>query len=196
VSVAGIVLAAGRSSRMGEPKALLEVDGETFLERAIDVLVEGGCSSVTVVLAPGESGRRSGEIARRKRTRPVENPRADAEQIDSLRIALEALPEDAEAAVVLPVDHPLAEAKTVQELVRGFRASGQPIVRPVYNDRPGHPVLFARGLWDELAEPDLLDGAREVVHRHAAEILDVVIGDRGVSVDIDTPEDYRREIVS
>jgi molybdenum cofactor cytidylyltransferase len=196
VSVAGIVLAAGRSSRMGEPKALLEIDGETFLERAIDVLVEGGCSSVTVVLAPGESGRRTGEIARRKRTRPVENPRADAEQIDSLRIALEALPEDAEATVVLPVDHPLAEAKTVQELVRGFRASGQPIVRPVYNDRPGHPVLFARDLWDELAGPDLLDGAREVVHRHAAEILDVMIGDRGVSVDIDTPEDYRREIVS
>ena len=196
MSVAGIVLAAGRSTRMGEPKALLEVDGGTFLERAVDILVEGGCSSVTVVLAPGESSRGAGEIARGKRARPVENPRADAEQIDSLRIGLESLPDDAEAAVVLPVDHPLAEARTVRELVRGFRASGQPIVRPVYDDRPGHPVLFARGLWDELAEPDLADGAREIVHRHAAEILDVVIGDRGVSVDIDTPEDYRREVAS
>lgn len=196
MSVAGIVLAAGRSSRMGEPKALLEVDGGTFLERAIDILVEGGCSSVTVVLAPGEAGRRTGEIARRKRAVTVENPRANAEQIDSLRIGLATLPEDAEAAVVLPVDHPLAEARTVQELLRGFRASGLAIVRPVYGDRPGHPVLFARRLWRELAEPDLAEGAREVVHRHGAEILDVVIADRGVSVDIDTPEDYEREIAS
>ncbi|HET6638149.1 MAG TPA: nucleotidyltransferase family protein [Gemmatimonadota bacterium] len=196
MSVAGIVLAAGRSSRMGEPKALLEVDGRTFLERAIDVLADGGCSDLTVVLGPGESGRRAGEIARRKRAVTVENPRADAEQVDSLRIGLESLPEDAEAAIVLPVDHPLAEARTVRELVRGFRASGLPIVRPVYDDRPGHPVLFARGLWNEFSEPDLDEGAREVVHRHAAEILDVAIADRGVSVDIDTPEDYRREVVS
>ena len=196
MSVAGIVLAAGRSSRMGEPKALLEVGGGTFLERAIDILVEGGCSAVTVVLGPGETSRRAGEIARRSGAQPVENPRADAEQIDSLRIGLESLPEDAEAAVVLPVDHPLAEARTVRELVRGFRASGQPIVRPVYDEKPGHPVLFARGIWNELAEPDLAEGAREVVHRHAGEILDVAIGDRGVAVDIDTPEDYRREVAS
>ena len=196
MKVAGIVLAAGRSSRMGESKALLRVDGGTFLERAIDILVEGGCQSVVAVLGPGEASARAGDIARRKGAVPLENPRADAEQIDSLWIGLESLSEDAEAAVVLPVDHPLAEARTVRELVRGFRAGGLPIVRPVYNDRPGHPVLFARRLWDELAEPDLVDGAREVVHRHAEEILDVGIGDRGVAIDIDTPEDYRREIGS
>ena len=181
---------------MGKSKALLEVDGGTFLERAIDILVEGGCSAVAAVLGPGEAAGRAGQIVRRKAALPVENPRADAEQIDSLRIGLESLPEDAEAAIVLPVDHPLAEARTVRELVRGFRASGLPIVRPVYDDRPGHPVLFARRLWSELAEPDLPEGAREVVHRHAEEILDVAIGDRGVAVDIDTPEDYRREIGS
>ena len=196
MSVAGIVLAAGRSSRMGEPKALLGVDGVTFLERAIDILMEGGCTAVAAVLGPGEAARRPGEISRRKGALPVENPREHAEQIDSLRVGLGSLPEAAEAAVVLPVDHPLAEAKTVQELIRAFRASGLPIVRPVYNDRPGHPVLFARVLWKELAEPDLADGAREVVRRHAEGILDVTIGDRGVAVDIDTPEDYRREFSS
>ena len=181
---------------MGESKALLRVDGRTFLERAIDILVQGGCEPVVTVLGPGEAGHGPGQIARRKGALPVENPRPDAEQIDSLRIGLESLPADTEAAVVLPVDHPLAEARTVREILRGYRASGLPIVRPVYNDRPGHPVLFARGLWNELAEPDLADGAREIVHRHAEEILDVAIGDRGVAVDIDTPEDYRREIGS
>ena len=196
MSVAGIVLAAGRSSRMGEPKALLRVDGETFLERAIDILVEGGCNHVSAVLGPGEGAREAGEIARRKGAAPVENPRPDAEQIDSLRVGLASLPESAEAAIVLPVDHPLAEARTVREIIRGFRASGQPIVRPVYNDRLGHPVLFGRGLWAELSAPDLDEGARDVIHAHAEEILDVAIGDRGVSVDIDTPEDYRREVGS
>jgi CTP:molybdopterin cytidylyltransferase MocA len=194
VSVAGIVLAAGRSSRMGEPKALLEVAGVTFLERAIDILRKGGCGTVTAVLASGETGRRAGDIARRKGARVVENPRADTEQVDSLRIGLEGLPEDADAAVVLPVDHPLAEARTVRELIRGFRASGQQIVRPVYHDRPGHPVLFGRALWKELTAPDLDEGARDVIRAHAEGILDVAIGDRGVSVDIDTPEDYRREM--
>jgi molybdenum cofactor cytidylyltransferase len=196
VSVAGIVLAAGRSSRMGEPKALLRLDGETFLERAIDILVEGGCDGISVVLGPGEAARQPGEIARRKGAIPVENPLPDAEQIDSLRVGLTSLPEAAEAAVILPVDHPLAEARTVREIIRAFRASGQPIVRPVYNDRPGHPVLFARALWGELAEPALDEGARDVIHAHAEEILDVAIGDRGVSVDIDTPDDYRREVGS
>lgn len=194
MSVAGIVLAAGRSSRMGEPKALLEVGGVTFLERAVGILQKGGCTTVTAVLAPGETGRRTGDIARRKGADVVENPRADTEQVDSLRIGLERLPQDADAAVVLPVDHPLAEARTVRELIRGFRASGQPIVRPVYHDRPGHPVLFGRAIWKELSAPDLGEGARDVIHAHAEEILDVAIGDRGVSVDIDTPEDYRREM--
>lgn len=196
MSVAGIVLAAGRSSRMGEPKALLRLHGETFLERAIDILVEGGCDAISVVLGPGEAARQPGEIARRKGAVPVENPLPDAEQIDSLRVGLASLAEAAEAAVILPVDHPLAEARTVREIIRAFRAGGQPIVRPVYNDRPGHPVLFARALWEELAGPALDEGARDVIHAHAEEILDVAIGDRGVSVDIDTPDDYRREVGS
>jgi nicotine blue oxidoreductase len=179
---------------MGEPKALLRVDGETFLERAIGVLLEGGCDTVAAVVGPGQAVREAGAIARRKGAVPVENPRADAEQIDSLRIGLANLPQAADAAIVLPVDHPLAEARTVRELIRAFRASGLSIVRPVYDDRPGHPVLFGRGLWEELGKPDRGEGARDVIHAHADEILDVSIADRGVSIDIDTPEDYRREM--
>jgi nicotine blue oxidoreductase len=194
MSVGGIVLAAGRSSRMGQPKALLEIEGRTFLERAIDTLREGGCDVVAAVLAAGEAGRRPGELARACGARPVENRLAEAQQIDSLRTGLEALPEDAEAAIVLPVDHPLANAHAVAALIRTFRSSGAPIVRPVYRDRPGHPVLFARVTWGELADPELAEGARDVVHRHAEEIRDVPIEDRGVIVDVDTPDDYQREV--
>jgi molybdenum cofactor cytidylyltransferase len=149
MKVGGIVLAAGRSSRMGKSKALLDIDGETFLERAIGILLGGGCESVTVVLAPGEAAGRPGDLARARGAGPIENPLEGAEQIDSL---------------------------------------------PVYRDRPGHPVLFARAVWAELADSDLEEGARDVVHRHAEEIRDVAIDDRGVTVDVDTPDDYEREV--
>lgn len=151
---------------------------------------------MAVVLAEGEASGRSGELARALAARPVESTRKDAEQIDSLRVGLEALPEDSEAAIALPVDHPLASAATVAALIRTFRSSGAPIVRPVYHDHPGHPVLFARQVWAELADPDLEEGARDVVRRHAEEIQDVTIDDRGVTVDVDTPLDYEREVGS
>lgn len=194
MKVGGIVLAAGRSSRMGRPKALLEIEGETFLERAIAILAEGGCAPVVVVLATGAAAAPAREIATSSGAKAVANPAPDAEQIDSLRIGLAALSADLDAAVVFPVDHPLADAGTVRALVEAFASSGAPIVRPVYRDRPGHPVLFARATWAELANPTLERGARDVVHRHAGEVRDVRLDDRGVTVDVDTPGDYRREV--
>ena len=196
MSVGGIVLAAGSSSRMGRSKALLEIDGVTFLERAVETLSGGGCDPVVVVLAAGEAAGDAGNLARARGARAVENALAGAEQIDSLRVGLESLPADAEAAIALPVDHPLASVEVVAALVKTFRSSGEPIVRPIYRDRPGHPVLFARAIWKELADTVLEHGARDVVHRHAREIRDVPLDERGVVVDIDTPGDYRREVES
>ena len=194
MKVAGIVLAAGRSARMGRPKSLLEIGDRTFLERAIGILERGGCTDVIAVLARGEAEGRAGELARAHGAKPVESP--GGEQIDSLRMGLAAVPAGAAAAVVLPVDHPLADALTVAVLIGEYEATGAPIVRPVYHDRPGHPILLARVLWPELADPTLEQGARDVIHHHAEEIHDVPIDDRGVTVDVDTPADYQREIGS
>ena len=192
MSVAGVVLAAGRSQRMGRSKALLEVEGRTFLEHAIDVLAEGGCAEIVAVLPAGEGSARAGVLARDRGASVVEG--AGGEQIDSLRAGLAALSENVEAAVVLPVDHPLADATTVEALIRAFERSRAPIVRPVWRDRPGHPVLFARSLWPELSDPGLVHGARDVVHAHAEAIEDVPLDDRGVTVNVDTPADYAREV--
>lgn len=193
MSVAGVVLAAGRSERMGRSKALLEVGGRTFLERAIGTLARGGCAEVVTVLPAGGGSGRAGALARGSGATVVEAPHG-GEQIDSLRAGIAALPEAVEAAVVLPVDHPLADAATVDTLIRAFERGRAPIVRPVWRDRPGHPVLFARSLWPELADPALERGARDVVHRHAQEIEDVPLDDRGVTVNVDTPADYAREV--
>lgn len=185
--VAGLVLAAGRSTRMGTPKPLLMLEGRSFLGRAVAVLREGGCAPVVAVLPPGEMHGRMGELGRGAGAVVVENPDPAAEQIDSLRLGLGCLGQGTAAAIVLPVDHPKARVATVEALIAAWRARAAPIVRPVHAGRPGHPVLFARDVWAELAEPDLADGAREVVHRHREEIEDVPVEDGGIAVDVNTP---------
>lgn len=189
--IAGIVLAGGRSERMGRRKAMLKVDGESFLDRAIRVLREGGCEDIVVVLGADEPelpdlATGSGVRAARGGGGP--------EQIDSLRAGLRALPATADAAVVIPVDHPLIEPVTVTAVIETFEDCGAPVVRVSYEGRHGHPVLFAATVFDELLSDELPDGARTVVRSHAHDLIDVEVDDPGVLVDIDTPEDYREHL--
>lgn len=193
-AVAGIVLAGGRSTRMGEPKALLTIEGSTFLERAIRVLADGGCNPVVAVVPPGETGEVLLALARAGGATGIMNPDSGAEQIDSLRHGLHALGPEVGAAAVLPVDHPRVRAGTVAALLAAFRAAGAPIVRPVHGKRPGHPVVFGREVWGELDGPDLESGARDVVHRHHAEIHEVEVDDRGITIDVNTRQEYEREV--
>jgi CTP:molybdopterin cytidylyltransferase MocA len=188
----GIVLAAGRSQRMGRPKALLPIDDETFVERAIVVLRDGGCRGVVAVV-----GRDDPEAARRAEAagaKVVASGDPDTPQADSLRLGLAAIGEDAAAAVVLPVDHPLVQATTVLALIREFRSRGgaPAAIRPVYCGVTGHPTLFGRRIFAELAAPDLPEGARSVLAAHTDAVVDLPVEDGGVTADIDTPDDYRR----
>ena len=193
-TVAGVVLAGGRSRRMGAPKGLLTVEGTTFLERAVRVLAEGGCNPVVAVVPSGETGESLLPLAARAGARGIVNPDPEGEQIDSLRCGLHALDRDVPGAAVLPVDHPRVQADTVAALLAAFYDSSAPIVRPVRQGRPGHPVLFARGVWEELEAPDLESGARDVVHRHHAEIHEVPVDDPGIAIDLNTREEYAREM--
>jgi molybdenum cofactor cytidylyltransferase len=186
----GVVLAAGRSRRMGRSKALLPIGDETFVERAIGVLLDGGCSAVVVVVAPGDD--EVVRLAEQAGALVVVNPDDGSDQASSLRRGLAETTDAAEAAAVLPVDHPLVRAGTIAEVLRAFRGSRAPIARPVHEGRPGHPGVFARRVFAELSDPDLPRGAHTVIERHAAELLDVPVDDPGAVADIDTPADYER----
>ena len=184
--IAGIVLSAGRSTRMGQPKALLRLEGRTFLDRAIDVLRSGGCAEVHAVVGLDAEVR---EAARASGAALVVNDATDSEQIDSLRLGISALAESTEAALVLPVDVPGVEGEVVRSLIETYRRTRAPIVIPTAGGRHGHPVLFSRPIWDELFAVDLPEGARTVVHRHEDRVevpVDVL------PADVDTPADYRR----
>jgi len=190
--IAGIVLAAGRSRRMGSPKAFLRLGQATFLERAATALRDGGCARVIVVAGPADDavGREIGDAAAQLGADVAVNPDPSSEQVESLRAGLRALGEDGEAAVVLPVDVPGVTAELVCAVIDAFRAGAAPVVQPYDGARHGHPVLFARATWPELLHGDLADGARTVIHAHAAERAEVRVP--RLHADVDTPDDYRR----
>ena len=192
VMIGGIVLAGGESKRMGTPKATLEVDGVTFLQRAVSTLTNGGCEEVVVVINPEhtEEVATAAELG----VRSVAGGARGTQQIDSLRAGIRTLSGAVTGAVVLPVDHPFVRSETVESLIAAFRARCAPIVIPVYRDKHGHPVLFSAAVFEELLHGDLPEGARSIVHGHAEELDEVAVDDGGILIDIDTPEDYERSL--
>lgn len=184
VSVAGIILAAGESRRMGVPKALLDYHGESFLDHLIGLLADV-CTPVVVVLG-ADAGRIRSGLARTGQAEFVVNHDWPAGQGGSLAAGLRALPASANVLFTL-VDHPAVRPETLRQLL-----SAQGTLRiPRYQGRRGHPVYFDSALAPEfLALPP--DGAaRDVVNRHAAEIVYMDVDDPGVVRDIDDPAAYR-----
>jgi xanthine/CO dehydrogenase XdhC/CoxF family maturation factor/CTP:molybdopterin cytidylyltransferase MocA len=190
--VLGIVLAAGRSERMGRPKPLLPHGERSFLRAAVETLADGGCAMVAVVVASREAELE----ARSAGAAVVWNDATASEQVDSLRLGLGAADDVVTGALVLPVDHPLVAMATVDALLAAHAARPDAIVRPTRGGRPGHPTLFPRSVWPALLDADLPAGARSLVEDPTTETLDVPVEDDGVLADVDTPSAYERYLGS
>lgn len=160
----------------------------------VDTLRAGGCDPVIAIVSEAAAGgEAAADEARAAGAVVAWNRETDSEQIDSLRIGLERLETmepEADAALALPVDHPLVDAATVRSLLDAARAEPGATIRPTYDGRPGHPTLFPRTLWPRLAA-SLPEGARSLLHADDVPVLDVPVPDGGVTTDIDTPEVYR-----
>jgi len=191
--IVGIILAAGASSRMGRPKALLPLGGETFVSCVCRTLTVAGVDEVVVVAGAELEAVTSAVHQAGLSARIIENPRRDEGQLSSVLAGLAVADRPGvEAVVVHLVDAPLVAAGTVRAVMDAFRRTHAPVVRPIMNGRHGHPVLFARSVFDELRRADPSMGAKAVVRAHEADVCEVLVDDEGACRDIDTPEDYAR----
>lgn len=187
--LAGVILAAGLSSRMGAFKPLLEVGGRSMISRVVELIRSAGTDPVIVV-----TGYRHEELdthLTKYGVRFIHNSDyASTQQLESLQLALVALPKDCERVLVTPADIPLVRPDTVERLL----ASEGDFIRPRCGGRMGHPVVLSAGLVPYLLRYDGPGGLKGAVQLSGCAVQDVVVDDPGVLMDNDTPEDFRRTL--
>jgi molybdenum cofactor cytidylyltransferase len=194
--VPAVVLAAGKSSRMGRGKATLPLaDGETFLLRIIQTLRSASVDDVVVVVGHDPEPIMKSLDRPDLTVRVVRNEAYESGQLSSVLAGLRAIDRPGVTAMLLTlVDVPLSSASTVKAVLERHRATGAPIVRPVSRGRHGHPVLVDRSLFRLLRMADPSLGMKPIVRAHASPAGDVEVEDEGAFTDIDTPEEYARVI--
>jgi molybdenum cofactor cytidylyltransferase len=180
---------------MGRPKAGLPLPdhGDTFLSRILRTFNSAGLNSIVVVTGAAEHAVRSAAGRVRSNVRFVHNEHWPSGQLSSLLTGIQERPDERlEGALVALVDAPLASAATVAAVVRTWRQTRAPIVRPARGAVHGHPVMFDRALFEEFRAADPAVGAKSIVRAREREIVNVDVDDPGAFIDIDTEEDYRK----
>ena len=188
--ISSIVLAAGISSRMGRPKALLDWGGKPLVVYQVEQLREAGVDEVIVVL-----GHRTDEIRRRLKDadcRVMSNPAYHAGRAGSLRLGAKAVNRDADAIVVVSVDQP-RPASFYRELIAAHRSEAA-ATRPEFDGHHGHPVIVAGRLRSEImTATEETQGLGGVLRTHSAELASFPSSELCL-VDVNTPEDYARAV--
>jgi len=193
--IPAVILAAGASTRMGRPKALLPIgrEGETFITRLVRTFCDAGADDLVVVVGAHADGVSEAVARMPVFVRVVENRAYERGQLSSLVAALDVVDRPGvQAVMAMPVDMPLVTQATVRALLDAYRKRPHLVVRPALGDRHGHPVIFDRALFAELRRTDFSIGARAVIAAHPRDVLDVPLTDPGAFQDIDTPEEYER----
>jgi molybdenum cofactor cytidylyltransferase len=188
--VAGIVLAAGKATRMGRTKQLLPFRGKSVLEWVVDHALASGLHRLVVVL--GHDAELLEPLLRERDVTVVVNPQYGEGQSSSLKAGLGALTDETEAALFLLGDQPLVTPEIIDRILAAYAASPSPIVMPVCEGRRGNPVLFVRETFPAIRNLSGDHGARGIFAQYAGRILTVPVESRAILADIDTEEDYQR----
>src|ERR1700722_20300901 len=186
----GIILAAGESGRMGFPKPLLKIAGQTFIERIAESML--AVVPRLVIVLGAHSDRVRAAIPRDPRIIIVENPHYSHGQLSSLKVGLSAIQPDSTGALVHLGDHPLVRVETFEAIVESYNQIDKPIVIARHDGRRGHPVIFGRAIFDELQSAPEEEGARHVVNLDESRVAYVDLHDPGINLDLDTPSDLTR----
>lgn len=184
-AVVAILLAAGRSTRMGSPKLLLRVAGKPLLEHALESLEASRVGQIVVVL--GHEARRIRNEVSFGEALVVENPRYVEGLSTSIREGLRAADPSATAYLFALADQPFVSHETINTILRRWEDDGASIVIPTFRGHRGNPVLIDRRLASHIERVTGDVGFRALFDAHAGEIREVAVDDPGVRFDVDTP---------
>jgi len=190
-AVAGLLLAAGTSSRMGRNKLLLDAGGEPLLRRTARRALAGGLDPLLVVV--GHQADLARQALAGLPCRIVLNPLYEQGIGSSLRAGVEALPPEADAVMVLLADMPHASPAMIRALAGRYRAGRAPLVVSNYDGVDAPPMVYDRSLFPELRAMTGTCG-KQVVKRHRQE-AEAVAWPAPALADVDLPEDYARVLV-
>ncbi|TFG96248.1 MAG: nucleotidyltransferase family protein [Calditrichales bacterium] len=193
IPIAGVVLAAGDSTRMGKPKALLPLGESSFITVVLENMDLAGFEPLVVVLGTDYLAIKK-KLPSLPTLSSIQNPFPEKGQLSSLQLAIKKLPMSSAGCLVALVDHPLVSSPTYKIMFTAALNSPDCIVIPAFKGQRGHPVYFGRCFFEELLATPLDAGARQVVRNHAQSVIELPVDDPGILKDIDTPEIYRDHI--
>ncbi len=188
--VAAVILAAGGSARMGQPKQLLTVRGQPMLRCVTETVCASGVGQVVVVV-----GAAADRVAQAIEGLPVDlvvNRVWRRGLSTSIRAGLSVIQPTMAAAIIVLADQPMLSPAVLRSLVARYAESRAPIVAPYHESKRGNPVLFDRTLFPELQAVDGDQGGRTVVMRHLDAVARLEVDDPATRLDVDTPQDYRK----
>jgi len=193
--ISAIILAAGESKRMGQPKMLLKWGKTTVLEHVISVFANAGVEDIVVVTgAARDEVEKIVAVAQTScPARSVFNEGfVEGEMLSSIQCGLRDLAEkDSSAALIALGDQPQVREGSVWRVCEMFKETGNPLVVPSYHMRRGHPWLAERSLWGEMLAMRAPQTPRDFLNARADQIRYVEVDDEGILADLDTPEQYR-----
>jgi CTP:molybdopterin cytidylyltransferase MocA len=190
--LAAVILAAGRSSRMGAFKPLLPFGPDTVIERVISTVREAGVETLRVVV--GWQADHLIPVLERSGVPWVKNERFEEGMYASIQAGVGSLPAGVSAFFLLPGDMPLVRAATLSRLIAAWDQRPGGILYPCHEGRRGHPPLIAGAYIPEILHGAPLGGLRVLLGRHAQEARDIECEDPGILVDLDTREEYRQSL--
>jgi molybdenum cofactor cytidylyltransferase len=191
--ISAIILAAGESKRMGQPKMLLPWGEDTILGQVITTYKAAGVEDILVVT--GGAREQVDDIVRQHGARSIFNTQfSSGEMLSSLQRGLGFLSEaetGVTAALIGLGDQPQVQEGSIRQICDAFHEHSTRLVVPSFQMRRGHPWLVERSLWGELLELKTSQSPRDFLNRHAAEILYVEMDTPSILADLDTPQDYQ-----
>lgn len=188
MSTSLIILAAGASTRLGQPKQALPYAGQNLLQRTVQVGLASACDEVIVVLG-ARAAQLQPALAEFESIKVVENQQWEQGMASSLKCGLQVMAKDAAGVILMVCDQPFADAALLNALLQAQVTEGKGIAASAYGNTLGTPVLFTSKYFQALLCLQGHEGAKQLIFKHAQDVAQVAFP-KG-SVDIDTPEDFK-----